>query len=1056
MRKSIILIFIIIYQLSFCQNFIQPEIIVPTVETFEISRLNYQPQNSGKFTYNFSISPDNRGVPILLTYNSGVRINDIGGALGMSWQINAGGAISRIVKDEADENSENWKPTKVNEATDLQNIRKAADGTNEVDTEYDWFYFSLSNGLSGSFYIDQNLQAHITSKDDLKITVVDKTIMPRSSGKLLEFIITGKDGTKYIFGGSDERIEHSRFTSRGSDKYYDTGWYLHQIKFVDNKEINFIYETEFISYYNSLDASFSIAKSCDSQQLLYSDITKSIALQNSKKPRLKIIYSDSARINFYYEKNRLDVLNSTASLLTKIAVNNNSKTTAIYELGYYDNLSPPNEAYFSISSYSTRYRHFLKNIRRVENNATMEFSYDRIDQLPPRFSLATDYYGYSNGQPNQSPFPKSGPENNIGLFDEYVPKQVISANKQVAPYLSSLGNLIKITHATKGVSEITYEPNGSMENVIEINRLKQSIVANYNACNNSGGEHVKKFTFISDGTPLNIMGASAFNDTVGCGAPDSLHDLQQLIIRDTNTNTIVFSTSRKIQDPINLKDFPTQTGTSYTIEYSVSSRYGAIDGILDIEYNTEIKNVIKEVFYGGSRVKQIKEYDSENQQYIKNIYYTTLDAIESKHTSINNTQKTFLYSSVFEKALLCQTHSSTFPEIRIEKGFMATTNNLFVGFTRVNEIFYRVITEVISGKNAIERSYYYGDDMTPYTIRRPEILFLPNTNNNSSFRNGILEKEVYYKYLNGKAEKSLEKFFTYNKLKEEVVRNFVFTENFTYTPNISDDPLINISYGSYENWYGFLLLSETKTIDYVKQSSVQFKDENYYNSNHHNQITDKTTVFHDGTQISTHFKYAYEKNNQKLIDANMVGIPLVTETKKDGITISRQETRFDDPSNLLPTSVLNYNMQNGTAVTEVNYDRYDPLNGNLLQYTSKSGIPTALIWGYGGTQPIAKVEGATYGQVEALAAEIIDLSNRDTDEGSEEAFLRALDRFRSNSQLSLFQTTTYTHDPLIGVTSITPPSGIREVYRYDDAGRLKSVTDVNGKVIKEHKYNYKQ
>jgi YD repeat-containing protein len=51
--------------------------------------------------------------------------------------------------------------------------------------------------------------------------------------------------------------------------------------------------------------------------------------------------------------------------------------------------------------------------------------------------------------------------------------------------------------------------------------------------------------------------------------------------------------------------------------------------------------------------------------------------------------------------------------------------------------------------------------------------------------------------------------------------------------------------------------------------------------------------------------------------------------------------------------------------------------------------------------------------------------------------------------------TTYTYDPLIGVTSITPPSGIRESYIYDSANRLQKVIDVNGKVLKEMKYNYK-
>ncbi|REC69944.1 hypothetical protein DRF60_20945, partial [Chryseobacterium elymi] len=74
---------------------------------------------------------------------------------------------------------------------------------------------------------------------------------------------------------------------------------------------------------------------------------------------------------------------------------------------------------------------------------------------------------------------------------------------------------------------------------------------------------------------------------------------------------------------------------------------------------------------------------------------------------------------------------------------------------------------------------------------------------------------------------------------------------------------------------------------------------------------------------------------------------------------------------------------------------------------------------------------------------------------SEQSLISALDLFRNNSALSTYQITTYTYDPLIGVRSITPPSGIRELYKYDTANRLEKVIDINGKVLKEYKYNYK-
>jgi hypothetical protein len=144
----------------------------------------------------------------------------------------------------------------------------------------------------------------------------------------------------------------------------------------------------------------------------------------------------------------------------------------------------------------------------------------------------------------------------------------------------------------------------------------------------------------------------------------------------------------------------------------------------------------------------------------------------------------------------------------------------------------------------------------------------------------------------------------------------------------------------------------------------------------------------------------------------------------------------------------------GINSTEVTYDKYD-LKGNILQYTTKDGIPTAIIWGYHSTQPIAKVTGLSYSVASGLAAEIITASDADINAGTEQTLIDKLDAFRKNTALQNAQIITYTYDPLIGVTSITPPSGIREIYKYDSANRLESIKDVNGKIIKEFQYNYK-
>lgn len=50
--------------------------------------------------------------------------------------------------------------------------------------------------------------------------------------------------------------------------------------------------------------------------------------------------------------------------------------------------------------------------------------------------------------------------------------------------------------------------------------------------------------------------------------------------------------------------------------------------------------------------------------------------------------------------------------------------------------------------------------------------------------------------------------------------------------------------------------------------------------------------------------------------------------------------------------------------------------------------------------------------------------------------------------------TTYTYDPLVGITSETDPSGRTILYEYDSFGRLIRIKDENGKIMQEYKYNY--
>lgn len=231
--------------------------------------------------------------------------------------------------------------------------------------------------------------------------------------------------------------------------------------------------------------------------------------------------------------------------------------------------------------------------------------------------------------------------------------------------------------------------------------------------------------------------------------------------------------------------------------------------------------------------------------------------------------------------------------------------------------------------------------------------------------------------------------------------------------------------------------------------------ENFFEPEHNLLERSLSTDF-SGYSTEQKMYYPKDLNNQKLLNANLVSVPLRTELLEGGLLKGKAETKFDDLATVYPTSQIVYNMQTQQAQPSGSIEGYDDM-GNVVEVKSKTGVSTVTIWGYYKTQPIAVIAGATYAQVKDLPVitAVVNASNSDDDNPSTEpALIQALDNLRKDNTLKNYQITTYTYDPLIGVTSTTLPSGMREINVYDNANRLLKVTDINGKTLKEFKYHY--
>lgn len=277
------------------------------------------------------------------------------------------------------------------------------------------------------------------------------------------------------------------------------------------------------------------------------------------------------------------------------------------------------------------------------------------------------------------------------------------------------------------------------------------------------------------------------------------------------------------------------------------------------------------------------------------------------------------------------------------------------------------------------------------------------------------------------------------------------------TYQFKEIPIANISDGTNPLKRINISKQSSTTESYVTPSKKLISSSETNIEDKYNNISSSKETLADGTVVEQTFLYPEDKGVQKLLTANMVDIPLETSTKKNGKLVGKAETKFDNASNLYPTSVISYNMQTQTPVTAATLDVYDS-KGNLVQTTGKNGIPVTTIWGYYQTKPIAVIAGASYSQVSSLATvtAAIAASNEDQDNPAlESQLLTALENLRKDAALQNYTVSATTYDPMIGVTNSISSNGIRTVNIYDSANRLIKVTDAAGKTLQEHQYNYK-
>lgn len=485
---------------------------------------------------------------------------------------------------------------------------------------------------------------------------------------------------------------------------------------------------------------------------------------------------------------------------------------------------------------------------------------------------------------------------------------------------------------------------------------------------------------------------------------------------------------------------------------------------LDRTLSSEFKNTLISSAgnIGGGRVQKVINYteagavaDTKEYKYVKN--YTPSGTNNVSSGILSNYYRNLLY--------LAATNSlSKYERLDVySDNIIETAMNSF-------PVLYSEVTEVLSNGGFVKN--YFTDYLTHPDNNEVKTIdnnnspvpftFFPNNIKNISlpyfsagFKRGHIFKQEFY-------DNNFIKLKEINTQFEDVAKVLELTN---YATNVSGIYERN----HYIKQFGGTFAPVVSTISEYSSSGVYTSQEKYTYSPDIPQVLSSTeTTDSDGVSIYT--DYAYPSNGTLMKNANMVEIPTLIATRKNGKIINMSGIVFDKNAStnnlLLPVSKLTGEIKTGATMTDVTFDLYDD-RGNILQYTSADGIPVTLLWGYNQTLPVIKIEGITY----ATLAGILGFANTNTgyktlqaisattsysESYETQTLIPLLDNIRSNALLKDYPITTYTHKPLVGVSSITPPSGIREYYRYDNANRLQKIVNSEGKILKKFEFNYKQ
>lgn len=234
------------------------------------------------------------------------------------------------------------------------------------------------------------------------------------------------------------------------------------------------------------------------------------------------------------------------------------------------------------------------------------------------------------------------------------------------------------------------------------------------------------------------------------------------------------------------------------------------------------------------------------------------------------------------------------------------------------------------------------------------------------------------------------------------------------------------------------------------------------------QLTKESQKQADGSELVVTYNYPLdmifleEDNSIKDVYYDMVIKNMISPVIEKNITIDNKQislkktnyrkNSFGSTFNIYMPKSIETQIGTDPSVIDVVFNNYN-INGNPLEVKILNGSSVVTLWGYSGQYPIIEIKNTTYDRVKNILGETL-INNLNSASYPDIYLETAIPKLLRELPDAFI--TSFIYEPLVGMISKTDERNLTEYYRYDGFGRLASIVDDSGDVIKAIHYNVPQ